>query len=148
MVSERPQCADDGFNSILLKQADTGDPGCSGAKARCCVLHVDAAQSKYRDAGPAGFLQSGEARGFSSRHVSLSEYRSENGEVDTLRFGAESIGGGVARGGEERAVSYGLRAASERLRPKASRFVGGYVIRAQVDAIGTNGDRNVRAGID
>jgi hypothetical protein len=80
--------------------------------------------------------------------LSLSEYRSENGKVGGLRFGAEDIGGSVAGGGEERAASYGLRTASERLRPEASRFVGGNVIGAQVDAVGTDGNRNVGAGID
>jgi hypothetical protein len=148
MGSKRPQCADDIFDSILLKQADGGDPGCSGGKARRCVLQVDAAQSEHRDLRPAGFAQGGEARGLGSRRLSLSEYRSENGKVGGLRFGAEDIGGSVAGGGEERAASYGLRAASERLRPEASRFVGGNVIGAQVDAVGTDGNRNVGAGID
>ncbi len=33
MESERPQHADDVFDSILLKQADTGNPGRSSAEA-------------------------------------------------------------------------------------------------------------------
>src|ERR1035437_3304596 len=99
MGSKRPQCADDIFDSILLKQADGGDPGCSGGKARRCVLQVDAAQSEHRDLRPAGFAQGGEARGLGSRRLSLSEYRSENGKVGGLRFGAEDIGGGGAGGG-------------------------------------------------
>src|ERR1035437_9585986 len=98
MVSERPQRADDIFDSILLEQADTGDPGCSGGKARRCVLQVDAAQSEHRDRRPPGFAQGGEAGGVGSRRLSLSEYRSENGKVGGLRFGAGDIGGGGGRG--------------------------------------------------
>ena len=100
MVSECPQRADDIFDSILLKQANTGDAGRSSAKARCCVLHVDAAQSQDWDLRPAGFAQGGEAGGLGSRRLSLSEYRSENGEVNCLRFGAEDLSGSVARRGE------------------------------------------------
>src|ERR1035437_2545145 len=98
MGSERPQCADDIFDSILLEQADAGAPGCSGGKARRCVLQVDAAQSEHRDLRPAGFAQGGEAGGVGSRGLSLFEYRSENGEVGGLRFGAGDIGGGGGRG--------------------------------------------------
>src|SRR5258707_191846 len=61
MGSERPQLADDVFDSILLEQADGGDAGCSSVEARGGVFQVNAAASENRGVGPGVFRQVGEA---------------------------------------------------------------------------------------
>jgi len=105
MVSERPQRADDVFDFILLEQADACDTGRSSFQARCGIVYRDAAESKNSDFRPAGFLQGGEASGGRSGAASFSEYRSEDGEVSFLTFGAEHIGDSVAGGSNQEVVS-------------------------------------------
>jgi len=53
--SERPQSADDVFDSILLEQADAGDASCSGKQARLGIFQVDAAESEDGNFRLAGF---------------------------------------------------------------------------------------------
>ena len=67
--------------------------GRSSFQARCGVFHRDATESEDGDLRPAGFPQGGEAGGVRSGSASFSEYRSEDGEVGGLRFGANDIVG-------------------------------------------------------
>src|ERR1019366_3200382 len=146
MVSERPQRADDVFDFILLEQADGGDAGRSSFQARCGVFYGDAAESEDGDLRPAGFPQGVEAGGVGSGSVSLSEYRSENDEVDGLALGANHILVRVAGGGHEKRVSGQWPVA--RKFQKAAAFMRCDIIGAQMNASGSRGKRDVRAGVN
>src|SRR5260221_6134021 len=54
MVSERPQLADDVFDSILLEQTDGGDAGCSSVEARGGGFQVNTPKRQNREVCPAG----------------------------------------------------------------------------------------------
>jgi hypothetical protein len=105
MVSKRPQCADDVFDFILLKQADARDPSRSSFQARCGVFHRDAAESEDRYLRPACFMQGGEACRLPSGSIVFSKDWSKDGEVGTLGLGANHILVRVAGGGHEKVLS-------------------------------------------
>src|SRR5208282_5677576 len=79
IASKRPQCADDVFDFILLKEADAGDPGCSSLQARCGVFHRDATESEEGDLRPARLMQGGEARRLPSGSIVFFEDRAKDG---------------------------------------------------------------------
>ena len=142
MVSKRSQCADDVFDFILLKQADAGDPSRSSLQARCGVFHRDAAESEDGDLRPACFMQGGEAGRLPSGSIVFSEDWSKDGEVCTLGVGANHILVRMAGGGHEKVVSGQWPVGS------LSRFTRPDIVRAQMNAIGSRSQRNVRAGVN
>jgi len=146
MVSERPQRADDVLNLILLEQADAGDSGCSRMQAGCGIVYGDTAESKDSDFRPAGFLQGGEASGRHSGGASFSEYRCEYGEVGFSGFDAQDIGGSVAGGGNQEVVS--RRWLVGRDFQHTAHLMRHDIVCAQMDAVGSCGERDVGAGIN
>ncbi len=146
MASKRPQRADDIFDFILLEQADAADAGCSSIQTRCGVLYRDAAESKDRDLRPASFAQGGKARRWRPGSAFFFEYRSEDGEVSFLRFGAEDICDRVAGSGHQEVVSGRWLVGRELYNP--AHLPRSDIIRTQMNAVGSRGKRDIRAGID
>jgi hypothetical protein len=145
MALERPQRADDVFNTILLEQADGGDASRSSLQARCGVLHRDAAESENRDLRLASFPQGGEARRLDSRSILFSEYRSKDGEVGGLSLGANHVLVRVAGEGHEKMVSGGTVGRSFQ---HLAHFMGCNVVGAEMDAVGSSGQRDISAGVN
>jgi hypothetical protein len=133
MVSQRPQCADDVFDSILLKQADPGDAGRSRVQARCGVLHRDAAESEDGNFRPAGFPQGAMPAGCVPT-ASFSEHRSENGEVGSPQPRRESPRRQCGRKRPPESGQWSL--AGGRSSPRAHLHEA-HVVGAQMDAVGS-----------
>ena len=87
----RPQRANDIFDFILLKQAYAGDASRSYIQARCCILHRDAAESKYRNLSLACLSQRSDSCGHGLASAAFSEHWREDSEVDSFGLRASHV---------------------------------------------------------
>lgn len=130
---------------ILLKQANCGDAGSPGGEARASVRKGNSAEGEDQKSGLASLPQHLQACRTGSNGVFLFENWREDSKSRGVSRSLGHFGRGVAGHRYKRffGSSFAGKGARATLSPDRSDFLRGNIVRAQVDAVGLDGQRHV-----